>query len=91
MVDKNALMGKMVSSGYTQATLAPLIGCSKNTLNAKINNKAQFDVEEVLALCQILNIFDDKEKVSIFLHASSQKRDGIFSQNVPSTTKLEEP
>lgn len=75
MVNKTALMGKIVAEGYTQATLAPLIGISKNTLNASINNKRPFDTDEVIAMCKILAITSDAEKIDIFLHESSHYRD----------------
>lgn len=76
MTNKNALMGKIVSAGYTQVTIAKALGMSKNTINAKINNRKPFDTDTVLKMCELLNIHDDSEKVDIFLCKPSQNRDG---------------
>ena len=35
MVDKNRLMGHIISKGYSQRTLSEKIGVSKNTLKEK--------------------------------------------------------
>lgn len=75
MLDKKRLMGAIVASGMTQKKLAEKIGMSKNTINAKINGKGNFDTEEIDKICDVLNINNDKEKVLIFLSKPSQKRD----------------
>ena len=43
MVDKNRLMGHIISKGYSQRTLSEKIGVSKNTLNSKINGHSSCD------------------------------------------------
>ena len=63
----NILKGKIVSAGYTQKTLAPLMHMSKNTLSKKLNGTAQFTTEQVIRLCDLLQIVDDQEKAYIFL------------------------
>ena len=67
LVNANLLRGKMVSNGYTQDSLARKMKISKNTLSAKINGKSQFDLEEVLLLCELLSITSNDEKCNIFL------------------------
>lgn len=63
----NKLKGAIVSAGYTQRTLANMLGMSKNTVNAKINGKSRITMDEVDKICEILSITDIKEKSDIFL------------------------
>lgn len=67
MVDKNKLMGYIVSNGFTQRSLAKSINVSKNTLNAKINGHSAFDTILIDKICAKLHITDDCEKAKIFL------------------------
>lgn len=67
MVSTNLLKGKIVAKGLTQKELAKRIQRSPNTLNMKINNKKPFDLEEVFAVCEALDITDPQEKIDIFL------------------------
>lgn len=67
MVNTNLLKGKIASAGYTQKTLAPIVSMSKNTLNAKVNGRKNFDTEEIARVCYALNIVDAAEKCKIFL------------------------
>lgn len=55
-----------MAAGYTQASLAPLVGMSKNALNAKINGKSRLYCDEVDALCTVLGIVDTAEKWEFF-------------------------
>ena len=50
------LLGRMKECGFTQEQLAKAIGISRFTLNAKLNNKFNFDAEEMLAIAKALNI-----------------------------------
>ncbi len=77
----NKLKAAIVESGYTQVSLAKELGVSKNTINAKINGKSRLFVDEACAICELLNISDDKQKASIFLSGSSQFRDNSEKQN----------
>lgn len=75
MVCKNLLRSRMAEKGLTQKSLAEMVGISKNTLSAKLNNKTPFNTIEINKICLILNIEDNTEKVNIFLGSSSQFRD----------------
>ena len=63
----NLLRGKMVANGYTVETAAKCLGMSRNTLSSKINGKSEFNVDEVIRLCELLHIDDPAQKVEIFL------------------------
>lgn len=67
MVNTNLLKAKIVANGYSQTSLAQKMSMSKNTLCAKINGKAKFDLDEALALCNVLQITEPAEKCEIFL------------------------
>lgn len=67
MVNSNLLKGKIVSAGYSQTSLAPLVNMSINSLNAKINGRKKFDTEEIQRICRALEINDPTEKCQIFL------------------------
>lgn len=66
-MNANLLRGKMVSNGFTQETLAQKMNITANTLSAKMNGKSQFDLAEVLKMCEILGITNNEEKCEIFL------------------------
>lgn len=63
----NKLKGKIMEAGYSQRSLAQELGCSKNTLNAKVNGKIPFNVVEIEKICEKLGIVDATEKALIFL------------------------
>ena len=67
MVNSRRLKSVMVGAGYTQTKMAEELGMSLNSLCSKINNRSEFTIDEVIKICQILSITDDKEKVYIFL------------------------
>lgn len=69
----NLLKAKMAEKGYSQKSLAEAVGMSENALSYKILGRRAFDVDEILAICSVLNIKSGKEKVDIFLTSSSQK------------------
>ena len=71
-MNKMKLIGKIAENGYTQKSLAEKLGMSENTLSSRINGKSSFNVNEVIALCDILNISDNAEKANIFLSSASQ-------------------
>jgi hypothetical protein len=71
-VRTNELKGKIVAAGFSQHALAMAMsqaGCktSKNTLSKKVNGLAPFNTDEVICLCDLLNIRDNDEKAYIFL------------------------
>lgn len=63
------LKGKMTEAHMSQAKLAESLGITAQSLNAKLNGRNQFTLEEVVEITKILNL---KDPVSIF-----------FSPNVP--------
>ena len=67
MVNVQRLKAAIVLAGYTQRTLAPAMGMSKNTLNAKVNGRAPVYCDEALRFCEVLGISDPNDKVEIFL------------------------
>lgn len=67
MLNRGKLLGAMAEAGVTQRSLAKMLGCSKNTVNAKINGKSAFDLNEVDAVCAALGIADSTRKAEIFL------------------------
>lgn len=67
MVRSNELVAARKKVGATQADAANVIGCAVNTYCSKENNKACFTIDEVVKLCDFLNIESDREKVFIFL------------------------
>jgi DNA-binding XRE family transcriptional regulator len=72
VINTNLLRGKIVANGLTQEQIAAQMNMSKNTFSSKINGKSSFSIAEVLQLCKILHITDDKEKCEIFLPDISQ-------------------
>lgn len=59
-MDINKLKGVMVEKEYTQAKLAKKIGISVQSLNAKLNKRQQFTLDEVVKISSILNIEDPR-------------------------------
>ena len=52
------LKAKIVENGLTQEQLAKKMGISVQNLNAKLNNRANLTLNEVISLVKILNITD---------------------------------
>ena len=50
------LKGIMCEKGYSQEKLASEIGINTATMNKKLNNKAEFTVEEMVKIMIILDI-----------------------------------
>lgn len=75
MVNTNALKGAIVAAGHSQRSLAKLLCMSENTLGSKVNNKLEFTAEEIIRLCEKINIHDAQTKVDIFLPSSSHFRE----------------
>lgn len=71
MLNKNKLLGAIVSAGMTQKQVASQMGISKNTFSAKINGKSYFDTDQAEKICGIIGITDPAEKANIFLSHSS--------------------
>lgn len=62
----NILKGKIMTAGYSQRSLAEALKKSKTTLNRKVNGKVAFTTDEVIRLCDMLSITDDREKAYFF-------------------------
>lgn len=67
MTNKNLLMGEIILAGYSQKSIARKIGISKNSFCSKINGKSEFNADEIIKICDALNITDCAKKVQIFL------------------------
>lgn len=67
------LRGIMAEKGVTQKDLARHIGCSENTVGAKLRGSAFFNTDEIISVCDCLGIIDNAVKAEIFLTAPSQK------------------
>ncbi len=65
MVNSLLLKSIMTKKGYSQSRVAKKIGITYQTFSAKINNKIEFKVNEVIALCKFLDI-STQEKEEIF-------------------------
>lgn len=74
-MNKRKFLSAMVGAGYNQKSLAEKIGISPNSLGNKINGRSFFETRQVVRLCEVLGILDDREKVEIFLTESSHYRD----------------
>ncbi|MCM1365079.1 MAG: helix-turn-helix domain-containing protein [Faecalibacterium sp.] len=61
MTATNKLRALLVSMGFTQSEIADKIGISRQSFSYKINNKVEFKVSEIEAICQLLHIEDKDE------------------------------
>ena len=75
MVDKNRLMGHIISKGYSQRTLSEKIGVSKNTLNSKINGHSSFDVDLIEKICDTLNMILENSSKDVDIIITSFRDD----------------
>lgn len=50
------LLGRIKEYGYTQETLSKEIGMSESTLSQKLNGKFAFKQNEIIAICNILDL-----------------------------------
>ena len=65
MINSLELENVIASSGYKRDFIADKCGCTRQSLKNKIDNKTKFNVDEVKALCDLLNI-DAERMVSLF-------------------------
>ena len=63
------LKGKMTEVHISQAKLSEHLGITVQSLNAKLNGRNQFTLEEVVKITEFLNL---KDPVDIFLTQVSQ-------------------
>ena len=57
-MDANKLRGKMAEKGCTQAELAAKIGMSQQALNAKMNDRSIFKLDEMVKIIEALGLDD---------------------------------
>ena len=67
MVNTAEFKKALIDAKLTQRKLAELSGISKNALNRKINNRADFTLTETGKICECLGITDPARKCNIFL------------------------
>lgn len=60
MTNSLLLKAKIMENGLTIHKVAEMIGISHTSMSYKINNKRDFTVKEICALCETLKI-DDKD------------------------------
>lgn len=60
-MNSNKLKGKMIEKSYTQKNLAKELGITPQSLNAKINKRSQFTLDEVVKIISILDIDNPME------------------------------
>ena len=63
MVNTRLLKAAIVESGMKQSEVAEKIGISYQSFSDKINNKTEFKVNEVISLCEVLDIAERREQI----------------------------
>lgn len=61
------LLGKLREHGITQGKLAEMLGKNESTISSKLSGKFYFTVEEIDAICELLNI--GSEEIGIYFFA----------------------
>jgi transcriptional regulator with XRE-family HTH domain len=64
------LKGKMTEGHLSQKSMAEALGITVQTLNAKLNGRSQFTLEEVVRITDILSL---KDPVDIFFDPTVPK------------------
>ena len=64
------LKGKMVEAHVSQAKLSEKLGITVQSLNAKLNGRTQFTLEEAVRITEFLNL---KDPIDIFFDPSVPK------------------
>jgi len=64
------LKGKMVEAHVSQARLSEKLGITVQSLNAKLNGRTQFTLEEAVKITEFLNL---KDPIDIFFNPSVPK------------------
>jgi plasmid maintenance system antidote protein VapI len=70
-MNTSKLRGKMAERGCSQSSIAEKMGISVQSLDAKINNRSQFTVDQAMKLIEILEIDNPND---IFLLRTFQIR-----------------
>ena len=72
MLKNTRLKAAIIAAGYTQCAFAGLLGIAKTTLNAKINGRASFTMDEAEHVCELLNIRSPAQRAALFFGEKSQ-------------------
>ena len=54
--DHSKLLGRIRECGYTQKSLAEALKMNVGTLSQKLKNRSHFTTDEMLTICELLNI-----------------------------------
>lgn len=57
----------MAEANVTQEQLAKAVGMGRGTLSTKMNGHRSFNTEEIVAICDFLQIADPTKRAEIFL------------------------
>lgn len=71
MINTRKLKARIIEQGFTQETLAPVIGMSASTLGRKIKNSADMTLREVEVICEALDI--PREKILEYFMLSDER------------------
>ncbi len=63
MIDGNKLKGVIRGAGLSQSETARKIGISPQSLNAKINGKAEFNSKEIIAFRKLFHLDGQIENI----------------------------
>lgn len=63
----NLLRSAIVANGMTVEDVAKQLGITRNTMYKRLNGHSEFSIADVVKLCEMLNIRDNKQKADIFL------------------------
>lgn len=66
--DYSKLLGKIKENSLTQDMLAAKIGISSASMNLKLCNKNAFKQDEILAICNVLDISSKEIPAYFFCH-----------------------
>lgn len=68
LYDYSQLLGRLKEKKITQDQLAAKIGISPASMNLKLCNKSPFKQDEILAICDVLNIISSEIPAYFFYH-----------------------
>lgn len=63
----NKLRARMVLAEMSQAELAKICGVTENTLSNKLQGRTEFKADEIVKICEALDIQDAETRNDIFL------------------------
>lgn len=80
LINTKELKVEMIRANVTQEDCANHLGLTPTTFGKKMNNKASFDIDEVISLCSFLNITDNARKSEIFLPSNPEIDTEVVSE-----------